>query len=154
MASRISANRKRVSGRAPLHGSHVLVTEDNAALRRLMADVLAFDGYCVTEATNASEMQSAILGPDARRQPDHPFDLIVSDIFMPGKNGLDALSELRRAGLACPFLFVTSFPDFVAYENIEKLDVQLLAKPFSLEEFRETTSALLRTSAFATEDIT
>jgi DNA-binding response OmpR family regulator len=122
----------------------VLVTEDNMAMRQLMADVLAHEGYRVTQAGNCAEMQNAILRSFRGQKDGNPFDLIVSDVIMPGKNGLDALSELRMAGVLSRVLFVTSFPDVVTYERVEKLEARLLAKPFSLGEFRAVANAILR----------
>lgn len=148
-----SYDRGRTNIRNDLWRPSVLVTEDNAALRQLMADVLQHEGYRVTQAGNSIEMQAAILQSDHWRQAHDPFDLIVSDIFMPGKSGLEALSELRRAGLRSRFLFVTSFPDAITYERVEKLEVQLLAKPFSLREFRELATTMLRTPTSNSEII-
>lgn len=144
MPNHIVNERSRTAARNESVQPRVLVTEDNIALRQLMADVLAYEGYCVTEAANAFEMQSAILQPGPGCQSSAPFDLIVSDIFMPGKSGLEALSELRQRGLRSKLLVVTSFPDAVTYHRIEELDLQLLAKPFSLQEFRTAANTMLQ----------
>lgn len=130
---------------------HVLVTEDNLPLRQLMADVLRYEGHIVAEAADAVEMQAAIMASGSPAHVIDPFDLVVSDVFMPGKNGLDAVSELRQSGLRSRVLFVTSFPDMVTYGRIEELDVRMLAKPFSLKEFRTVTRQMLQESASATE---
>ncbi|HMA91924.1 MAG TPA: response regulator [Polyangiaceae bacterium] len=144
MPNRIVSERKRTGARSGATQFRVLVTEDNIALRQLMADVLEYEGYCVTEAANAFEMQSAILQSGSERASNTPFDLIVSDVSMPGKSGLEALSELRQSGLRSRFLVVTSFPEVVTYHQIEKLDVSLLEKPFSLKEFRTMATAMLK----------
>jgi CheY-like chemotaxis protein len=122
----------------------VLVTDDNFAMRRLMAETLEYEGYRVTEAANAFEMQSIILLSSLKEGSRSPFDLIVSDVFMPGKNGLEALSELRQTGLQSRFLVITSFPDANTYNQIEALDLRLLVKPFSLKEFRTAAAAMLQ----------
>jgi DNA-binding response OmpR family regulator len=154
MDSRLATRRNWAASQPPNHTRRVLVTEDNVALRQLMADVLTHEGYRVTEAGDAFEMRHAILQSETLPPCGEAFDLVVSDIFMPGKTGLDELFELRQTGLECPFLLVTSFPDVVAYEHVEKLDVQLLAKPFSLKEFRDVTFAMLAARAMKSENPT
>jgi len=143
MASRNADELLQPADRSVPLQARVLVTEDNAAMRHLMADVLQNEGYFVAEAADAFEMQSAILDFSLERPHQEPFDLIVSDIFMPGKSGLAALTEMRRSGLSSRFLVVTTFPDADTYHRIEELDVRLLVKPFSLREFRNVTTELL-----------
>jgi len=121
----------------------ILVVDDHPAMLQLMSDVLACDGYNVSQAANAFEMKKAIQLARAEYQSEAPFDLVISDVFMPGKTGPDALSELRRVGHRSRFLFVSSFPDVAAFERIEALNAQLLVKPFSLQEFRDAARALL-----------
>jgi CheY-like chemotaxis protein len=125
--------------RAP-KAPRVLVAEDNPALRSLIADVLAGEGYEVVEAADAIEMQQAIA--TSASGPTEAFDLVVTDIRMPGKSGLDALSELRRAGSKSRFVVITAFPEDATERRIRELDAKLLAKPFSLGDFR----ALMKTA--------
>ena len=126
------------SSKAP----RVLVAEDNPALRGLIADVVTSEGYEVVEAANAFELEQAI-GISASSGPTEAFDLVVTDIRMPGKSGLDALSELRRAGSYSRFVVVTSFPEDATERRIRELDAKLLAKPFSLGELRALMKAIL-----------
>lgn len=121
----------------------VLVAEDNGALRSLIADVLLGEGYDVVEAKNAEEMQEAIVTQVSSRIDD-AFDLVVTDIRMPGKSGLDALSELRRAGSHSRFVVITAFPEDATERRICELDATLLAKPFSLGEFRALMKTMLQ----------
>ena len=76
-----------------------------------------------------------------------PFDLVVTDIRMPGKSGLDALSELRRAGSHSRFVVITAFPEDATERRIGELDATLLAKPFSLGEFRAFMKTILQPSS-------
>ena len=124
----------------PAKTPRVLVAEDNPALRSLIADVLTGEGYEVIEAADAFQMQQAITISVASG-PTEAFDLVVTDIRMPGKSGLDALSELRRAGSTSRFVVITAFPEDATERRIRELDAKLLAKPFSLGDFR----ALMKT---------
>lgn len=124
----------------------VLVAEDNPALRSLIADVLLGEGYDVVEAANARQMQEAIAA-EVSAAPSDAFDLVVTDIRMPGKSGLDALSELRRAGSHSRFVVITAFPEDATERRIGELDATLLAKPFSLGEFRALMKTILQPSS-------
>jgi len=121
----------------------VLVAEDNGALRALIADVLLGEGYDVVEAQNAREMQDAIAS-EIESDVGAAFDLVVTDIRMPGKSGLEALSELRRAGSRSRVVVITAFPEDATERRISELDATLLAKPFSLGEFRALMKAILK----------
>ena len=65
---------------------HVLVVEDDSSLRELMARQLAFEGYFVTEASDAQAMLEAVQSSCESCQ--NTFDLIVTDVRMPGMTGL------------------------------------------------------------------
>ena len=126
----------------PSKPPRVLVAEDNPALRSLIADVVTSEGYEVVEAANAFELAQAI-SISASSGPTEAFDLVVTDIRMPGKSGLDALSELRQAGSDSRFVVVTSFPEDATERRIRELDAKLLAKPFSLGELRALMKTIL-----------
>jgi DNA-binding response OmpR family regulator len=126
----------------PPKAPRVLVAEDNPALRSLIADVLTSEGYDVVEAANALELEQAI-AISASAGSTEAFDLVVTDIRMPGKSGLDALSELRRGGSESRFVVITSFPEDATERRIRELDAKLLAKPFSLGEFRSLMKTIL-----------
>ncbi|MET0270710.1 MAG: response regulator, partial [Sphingomonas sp.] len=68
----------------------ILVVDDDADLRQLIADFLAMNGLAVETASGAVEMDAAMA---AGR-----FDLIVLDLMMPGEDGLSILRRLRRPG--------------------------------------------------------
>jgi len=125
----------------------VLLVEDNTALRMLMADVLDLDGYQVTQAANADEMRSAIAWAETSRSKRDAFDLVVTDIRMPGQSGLEALSQLRHSGSQSRFLVVTAFPEDATTLRTSELGAPLLAKPFSLAEFRQVVATLVAAPA-------
>lgn len=87
---------------------HVLVVEDEPALRHLMAKVLATEGYFVTEANDGQTMLDIL----AQSRPSRycAFDLIVTDVNMPGLTGFDALSYLRQSGCRTPAIVVSALP--------------------------------------------
>jgi DNA-binding response OmpR family regulator len=66
----------------------------------LQAEGLQAEGYTVTLAPSGEDALSST------RQ--HPFDLILLDVMLPGRSGLEVLEEMRRTGLKSPVLILTS----------------------------------------------
>ncbi len=114
--------RKPLADEAP----HVLVVDDDRRLRELLARFLGDHGYRVTTAANAAEA-------DARLQT-LVFDAIVLDVMMPGENGFDFASRLRKIS-AVPILMLTARTG--ASDRISGLELGVddyLAKPFEPRE--------------------
>jgi CheY-like chemotaxis protein len=125
------------------HPKRALVAEDDAAMRELLQLVLRERGLDVACVSNGSQMSSLL----ARRHPDgslaEPFDLIVTDVRMPGVSGLDAIDQLRQAGGTTPVIAVTAFPHDATRIRAQGLEIRLLAKPFDLDDLRQAVKAAL-----------
>jgi DNA-binding response OmpR family regulator len=78
----------------------ILFVEDEAAFATGMIDRLKSEGYAVEWARTGSEGYAL-----AR---ERPFDLIVLDVMLPGKNGFDLCRDLRRQGVNAPVLMLTA----------------------------------------------
>ncbi|WP_428392857.1 response regulator [Lichenicoccus sp.] len=88
-----------------MHHSHVLLVEDEATIRMILAEVLADAGFVVTEA--ASGEVALRLFDEVRA-----FDLLVTDVHMPGRvNGVDLARAVRARWPEVPVVFVTGRPD-------------------------------------------
>ena len=83
----------------------------------------------------------------SERAPDgslcERFDLIVTDVRMPGVSGLDVIDELRRAGSVTPVIAVTAFPHDATRNRAQRLEMRLLAKPFDLDVLRNAIESAL-----------
>ena len=90
----------------------ILLAEHDHNTRRLIALVLRHDGHFVVEASDGGKLLDVVaaLLLDRRRH----YDLIVSEQRLPGIQGLSALSALRTAGDATPFVLITADPDVKA----------------------------------------
>ena len=125
------------------HPKRVLVAEDDAAMRDLLLLVLRERGYAVYCVSSGSQMMRVL----SQRRPDgslaEPFDLIVTDVRMPGASGLDAIDQLRRAGGITPVIAVTAFPHDATRNRACRLEIRLLAKPFDLDSLRNAVKAAL-----------
>jgi DNA-binding response OmpR family regulator len=118
----------------------VLIIEDEASIRRGLADVLRFKG-CEVEAANDGK-------EGLRRALEPGWDLIVLDIMLPELNGFVVCERLREAGCEAPVLMLTAKGDeddivrgFEAGAN------DYVTKPFSVRELGARLDALLRRSA-------
>jgi two-component system cell cycle sensor histidine kinase/response regulator CckA len=109
----------------------VLVTEDEAAIRRLLVATLAGQGYRVLTAESPRQAL------ELARAEREPIDLLVTDIVMPELSGPELAAELRRAGGQLRVLYISGYSEEIARrENALEAGSRLLAKPF-------TTRALL-----------
>jgi DNA-binding response OmpR family regulator len=115
----------------------VLVAEDDAEMRRLVADGLRKDGYDVEEESDGGHVLLRLLSVPV------PFDLIVSDIRMPGCTGLDILQALRSSGARTPVILMTAFGDEETRTHVESLGATLFAKPLALGELRHAARRLV-----------
>src|SRR5439155_11440450 len=115
----------------------VLVVEDERKILRGLERGLRAEGYEVATADNGDE--------GLRQALTRPFDCIVLDLLLPGRDGLGVLSELRRAGATTPVLILTA-RDGVE-DRVTGLDGgadDYLVKPFALAELLARLRALLR----------
>ncbi|AQT61053.1 DNA-binding response regulator [Cellvibrio mixtus] len=117
----------------------ILIVEDNVALADELTADLKRAGYAVDWLAD---------GRDAAYQgATEPYDLIVLDLGLPGKSGLEVLREWRAAGILRPVLILTARDHWA--ERIEGLKAgadDYLTKPFHPEELQLRIQALLRRS--------
>lgn len=107
--------------------SRILLVDDDADMRSLLADVLSDDGYQVVEAENGAE---ALLYVHRGA-----FDAILLDKNMPGLSGMDLLPGLRTICPQTPVIIITAFGDaHLAAEGEAKGACACLFKPFRMDE--------------------
>ena len=113
-----------------LRGSeHVLVVEDEDAVRELTVRLLTHCGYTVTAAADG---QQAL---QAAKRMEKPVDLVLSDVIMPGLSGPALVKRLREMWPDVRVLFCSGYTDGELSRHDLSLSgtVDLLSKPFSLE---------------------
>jgi CheY-like chemotaxis protein len=117
----------------------ILVVEDNEQLRRWLRRLLEGNGHSVLEAESGN---NALLCID-REKPD----LIVLDVYLPDKDGLETLLHLRKGGRTVKVLAISG--KFNAGQGTDALAMvlgasQTLAKPFTAAVFLECVERLLK----------
>jgi two-component system, OmpR family, response regulator MprA len=124
---------------------NVLVVDDDYAIRESLDRSLRANGYDVELANDGTEALRAI--------EDAPFDVVVLDVLMPGRDGIDVCRTLRAAGNRVPILMLTArdtVSDRVA--GLEAGADDYLVKPFALEELVARLRALLRRTTAEVSD--
>lgn len=115
----------------------ILVVEDNHRLNSSLQMNLAHEGYSVDCAYDGQE------GQDLAELT--PYDLIVLDILLPKKNGLEVCRELRQRRVHTPILLLTARDGID--DRVQGLDCgadDYLVKPFAMRELLARLRALLR----------
>lgn len=118
----------------------ILLIEDEEDLRMTLTDRLKAEGYTVTSAHDGDE--------GLRKAVHSLFDLIILDVMLPKKSGLDVCRDLRQAGCVTPVLMLTAKSQTVDKVVGLKLGADdYLAKPFETLELMARIEALLRRAA-------
>jgi len=124
-----TAGRPRGAVRPPTGRESILVVEDDPAVLQLVERALGAQGYQVTAA----------LGPEAaiRHSSERPdtFDLLLTDVVMPGMSGVELARQLMAARPGLSLLYMSGYTaDLIAEHGVIEADVAFLAKPFTLAE--------------------
>jgi two-component system, OmpR family, response regulator MprA len=115
----------------------VLLVDDDAPIRRMLARTLTAEGYEVAAVADGGSALASL----ERSVPD----VVVLDVAMPGMDGLSVTRRVRSKGLAVPILLLTARD--ALHERVAGLDAgadDYLVKPFEVEELTARIRALLR----------
>lgn len=117
--------------------SHILLVDDDLRLRGLLETYLARDGFRVSLAANAVQMDKVL--------HERAIDLVVLDLMLPGRSGLDICRDLRASGNALPVVMLTAKGDDI--DRIIGLEIgadDYLPKPCNPRELAARIRAVLR----------
>lgn len=128
---------------------HILVIDDDAAMRSMVADFLRNEGNRVTECRLASEalgrIQSGEFKVDGDADPASRIDLVISDLNMPEMSGIEFTEKFRELAPFVPVILITAFGSIeTAIEAIRKGAFDYTTKPFKLAEMSVTVARALR----------
>ena len=106
---------------------HVLVIDDEPALRQIVSDIVSKAGYTVGEAAGVTEAAAKLGNGD--------FDVALCDIKMPDGNGVDLVRRSRAAGIETTFIMVTGFASLeTAVDALRAGASDYITKPVQREE--------------------
>jgi len=119
----------------------VLLVDDEQTVLETAAALLRMDGHLVHTATSGGPALE--LATNAR--PDAGYDVVLTDLGMPGMNGRQLVAALREAGLRMPCVLVTGWGNELSAADVTASGAQdVLPKPFSLTALRETLARVRR----------
>ena len=115
----------------------ILIVEDDRELRQLFKHVLLKNGYAVTEASDGEQALAAM--------ENEQFDLVISDIMMPGMDGYELVRRIRESRESIPVLMVTAKDAFADMQKgFQSGTDDYMVKPVNVNERVLRVGALLR----------
>jgi DNA-binding response OmpR family regulator len=121
--------------------ARVLIADDSETILLLMRTRLEMEGYEVVTACDGVEVIEAMGREEAEGQPD----VLLLDAMMPRKSGIDALRELRAAGVETPALIVSAHQDEMDAGAPTDLDIGgYVTKPIDFDRLFATIAELTR----------
>jgi len=116
---------------------NILVVEDDKKLNQIVCSQLADNGYAVKGCLNPNEAYDLMYG--------NLFDLIISDIMMPGIDGFEFAETIRSLNKTIPILFMTARDDIASKQKGFRAGIDdYMVKPIDLDELVLRVVALLR----------
>ncbi len=120
----------------------ILIVEDDKELNKTVCSFLNHSGYEATGCYDAGEAYDALY--------ENMFDLIVSDIMMPGTDGFEFAQNVRQLNEEIPILFMSARDDIGAKQRGFRIGVDdYMVKPIDLDELLLRIGALLRRARIA-----
>ncbi len=109
------------------HKGRVLVVDDEAEIRESLEMLLSLEGYAVDLAQNATE--------GVRKMESRPYDLVLLDLMMPDRSGMDVLREVRERDRETPIFMITAYGSVEAAVKALKLGANdYFSKPWDNEK--------------------
>lgn len=133
----IAADKSACADQPTRIAMRILLAEDQEAVALHVAEGLRAEGYAVDHARDGDEALWLA--------QHHPYDVMLVDVMMPGKDGMAVVRELRRRGVVTPVIFVSARGD--VEDRVHGLDAggdDYLVKPFSFSELSARLRAVLR----------
>ena len=114
----------------------ILVVDDEEGARELFNTILSDEGYEVTLAVNGEDALSRMKGV--------VYDLVVTDIKMPGMDGLQLLQEIRKEGSKADVIMVTAYGEVESYLKAMSLGAaEYINKPIRIKELKRIVHKVL-----------
>lgn len=124
----------------------LLLVDDDPVPRETLSTLLLGEGFHVVSAATGEEAERLL------RAAAPPFDLVITDLVMPGKSGMDVLKCALNTNPSCTVLLLTGFGSVrEATEAMELGAFDFVTKPMQIDQFRNTLRRLMERRALAHE---
>ncbi len=123
----------------------ILLAEDDAEFRSLVAASLRRDGHQVFEARDGSDLMADLACAYLGGSESQDTPLVVTDLRLPGADGLSVIREFHKQGRHPDFIVMTAFGDHETHREAGRLGaLMVLDKPFDLGELRRAVVLFAR----------
>ena len=138
------SKKARTSSQKTKRTRRILVVEDEAPLRRILREYLAFDGYLVETAVNGRDGLSRFVEAEADPSGKGKFDLVVTDLAMPEMSGDQLALAVKEVSPSMSVILLTGFGEMMltAEETPPGVDL-IVPKPFSLASLQQAVARVL-----------
>jgi len=123
--------------------ARILVVDDDGAIRGAIRRLLILEGYEVIEAINGREAIEIYR--------EQPTDLVITDIWMPDKDGLEVIRELRQISPGLPMIAMSGGSRRGQLDFLHHAEAfgacQVLQKPFKIEELVQSVRKFINENA-------
>jgi DNA-binding NtrC family response regulator len=124
----------------------LLLVDDDPMPRETLSTLLTQEGFHVVTAATGEEAELKL------RSEQPPFDLVITDLVMPGKTGMDVLKCALKQNPSCTVLVLTGFGSVrEATEAMELGAFDFVTKPMQIDQFRNTLRRLMERRDLAHE---
>jgi DNA-binding NtrC family response regulator len=119
----------------------ILIVDDEAEIRSVLLETLSKNGHRILQAGDAQEALNLF--------EQEAIDLVITDVKMPGKNGIDLLKSIKKKSLGTPVVLMTGFGSVQnAVEAMKSGALEYLMKPFSLQALEQLIQKALGEDRF------
>lgn len=122
-------------------GGRILLVEDEDSVRLVAERALSRQGY---EVVPASDGEDGLAALRAALEAGDSFDVVVSDVVMPGLDGPAMARELRKLAPGLPVLFMSGYAESQLRNEIDIANMHFIAKPFSIAQIGDKVAEVLR----------
>lgn len=124
----------------------ILIVDDDSSTRNLISDAIRDEGFC-----SLTEVEDGFKALDLFKEK--PYDLVISDIKMPGMSGIELLSKLKEIEPATSVIIITGYPSIdVSISAMKYGAVDFLTKPFSIDDLIFKVKLYLKEKTILTDD--
>ena len=117
-------------------GGRILLVEDEDMVRAVAERALGRAGFTVTPCADGEEGLAAFANGDG-------FDLVVTDVVMPGMDGPAMAKAIRRVSSDIPILFMSGYAEEQLRRDIDVPDMHFIAKPFSVQQISQKAGEVI-----------
>jgi len=135
-----------MSGQYYGNAKSILVVDDDPSVRAFIVDALKAGGYF-----NISEVENGIQALEAFRK-EH-YDLVISDLKMPGMDGLELLRRIKKLNPSTPVIIMTGYPTIdISVSAMKEGALDFLTKPFTIENLIFKVDLYLKERSILTKE--